>query len=325
MAPIPQGTALPSPRRRGDRLVALWAVALLALSSCGAREIPPVPHDDRPTVVVTDATGAKLTIHQPVRRIVTTVPGLTETVIALGMGSALVAVGEADTGIPEVARLSRIRVFPGISAEALAQYSPDLVLVDPTFSPRDIEPLRARFPVFASDSRSLDGLERTFRRLGEALGRKGDADRLVAELGLARVDASFRAREMSKGRPKPRALLLSEAEPLNVLGPGSLLDDMLRFCGVVNIAADIGRPSGALSSEKIRERAPDWILVAGGTFSDSLRTTWADVPAVKNGRIADATANDLVRAGPRTAKALRRLWNVLWGLLPPEALGKEER
>jgi ABC-type Fe3+-hydroxamate transport system substrate-binding protein len=322
--PVSDTRLAASTGRRGDRLVALGVGLALALSGCSDRGAPP---DDRPLVAVEDARGVPVRVRRPVRRLVTTVPGLTETVIALGLRDALVAVSEADTGIPRIEGLPRIRVFPGIQAEALTQFAPDLVLVDPSLSPRDVGPLRERFATFAADSRSLDGLSTTFERLGVALDRQREVRPLVEELAAARLHAPYRRTDgpLPSVAGEIRVLLLSQAEPVIVLGPGSLLDSMLRACGAHNVASDLGQPSGTLSSERIRERAPDWILVAGGTFPDSLRAAWSEVPAVKSGRIADATANDLVRAGPRTASALRRLSKVLRGELPPEALGKEER
>ena len=49
--------------------------------------------------------------------------------------------------------------------------------------------------------------------------------------------------------------------PLYVLGPGSLLDDMMRECGGVNVACDLGRASGPFAEELVLARRPDWILL----------------------------------------------------------------
>jgi ABC-type Fe3+-hydroxamate transport system substrate-binding protein len=115
-------------------------------------------------------------------------------------------------------------------------------------------------------------------------------------------------------------LLLGQSEPLTVLGPGSLLDDMVRACGGENVAADLGRASGPFAMERVRGRAPEWILTTEGPFPAVLRAAWADVPAVRDGRVADASADDLVRAGPRVPGALRRLAAVLRGDLEPSRL-----
>ena len=238
---------------------------------------------------------------------VTTVPGQTATLLALGCGTLLVGVSDQDAKGGVVGSLPRLSVYPTISTEAVAALEPDLVLVDETLSRRDLEPLRRRFPgTFATDSRSLAGLRETFLRLGEALGRDTRAKKLAEELDLARAEA--------RAPGRPRVLLLSEADPQPyALGPGALLDDMVRSVGAENVAFDLGRPSGQISSEVVRERAPQWILLTGAPFSEAIRKAWASVPAVAQGRVVDIGADDYLQAGPGTAAALRRLAAILSG------------
>jgi iron complex transport system substrate-binding protein len=251
---------------------------------------------------VLDALGHEVRLPREVRRVVTTLPGLTEQVVALGARDRLVGVSAQDAGFRGI---PAIEAFPTIPAERVAALAPDLLLVDAVLSPTDVPRLRERFPgTFACDSRSLAGLRTTFLRLGEALGRTDDAARLALELDRATATARV-------GRPV-KVLLLGQAEPSPIaLGPGSLLDDMLRSVGAVNVAHDMGRASGEFPSERVIARAPDAILVTGGELSADLRERWASVPAVGNGWIVDLRGDEFVRAGPRTAGALLRLAEVL--------------
>ena len=143
----------------------------------------------------------------------------------------------------------------------------------------------------------------------------GGAARFGAGLELARIAAA-----PEPGAVPPRVLQIAETHPLYVLGPGSLLDDMLRECGAVNVACDLGRPSGPFAEELVLTRRPDWILVLGGDLDASLLERWAALPAVVDGRVASGRADDLLRAGPRIPGALARLADVLHGRRPPEAL-----
>jgi iron complex transport system substrate-binding protein len=287
------------------RRTVLALCALLPLVACGAE-----PSGGSPAVrEVEDATGAVVRLRKDVRRVVTTLPGLTQTVIALGAQALLVGVSDQDKTADVAASVERLPVWPAIPAERVAALTPDLLLLDPTLSPQDLPALRRRFAfTFASDSTSLDGLARTFRRLGAALGRDDAAARLVASLETARANARVEDR--------PKVLLLTWADPPMALGPGSLLDDMLRTVGAENVAHDLPGPSRPLSSEVVRARAPEWILLTGGTFPESLRVSWADVPAVKAGRIVDVSGDDFVQAGPRTEQALKRLAEILSGRAP---------
>jgi iron complex transport system substrate-binding protein len=294
-----------SPGRRAAR--AALALALACASACGGRGEGREAGGSATARRVQDPTGAVVVLPADVRRIVTTVPGQTATLLELGLGTALVGVSDQDPKEGVLGTLPRLSAYPSISAEAVAALDPDLLLVDRTLSSRDLEPLRRRFPgTFATDSRTLDGLRETFLRLGEAVGRDVRARRLADELDLARREA--------KAPGRPRVLLLSDADPQPyALGPGALLDDMLRSVGGENVAWDLGRPSGQISSELVRERAPDWILLTGATFGPALRKAWASVPAVASGRVVDVGRDEYVQAGPGTAKALRRLAAILSG------------
>lgn len=288
------------------RPVLFAAMACAVLSACGdaTPASKPSAASDR---TVRDAMGVEVRLPGEVRRIVTTVPGLTATVIEMGSGTRLVGVSDQDPKGGALAQVPRIPVWPTIPAEAVAALRPDLLLVDLTLSNRDLFALRKRFPVtFAADSRTLDGVRRSFERIGEALSRDVRARRLVNDLDLARREARV------AGRPK--VLLLTQTDPSTmVLGPGALLDDMVRGVGAENVAWDLGRPSGEMPVETIRSRAPGWILLTGGVFTAALRERWASIPAVRDGHVFDLGGDEFVQAGPKTADALRRLARILSG------------
>jgi vitamin B12 transport system substrate-binding protein len=253
------------------------------------------------------------------RRIVTTLPGLTEIVVMLGAAERLVGVpdlpdhGDPPPGTGDAVRLS---VMP-LAYETLTTLRPDLVLTDRVLLAGDLTEMRRRLPaVLPLESRSLGHLERSVTLLARVLDTEEARAkaRAFGEEMRAAVDA---ARDAAKGR---RVLLLAGAEPVYALGPGSLLDDMLAACGAVDVACDLGRASGPFAAELVRVRRPDWILVAAGAFPDALRVRWRDLPAVRDGRVARVDADRFVRAGPRTPGALRRLAAVLAGRDPASRL-----
>ncbi|MFO0934468.1 MAG: ABC transporter substrate-binding protein [Planctomycetota bacterium] len=298
--------------RRGSLLRATGVLLAAALGSGGCGEGPRGPRAAgpvAPTRVVTDCAGAKVTLPATVGRIVTTAPGLTALVVALGHGAALVGVSDQDPRTGALADLPRLPVYPSVPAEAVAVLEPDLVLVDRVLSGRDAEALRARFPqTFVTDaSQTLDRLRETFLRVADALDRPRLGQDLAAELDDAR------RRHRVEGRP--RVLVLGQVEPLPpyAIGPRGLLGDMVASVGGENVAWDLGLPSGPIASEVVLARRPQWILHTGGTFPDALRTAWASVPAVADGRIADVGDDDFMQGGPRTARALARLAALLGG------------
>ena len=112
--------------------VVLAAAVALAATACGGAASRPAAGADVRTVL--DATGAEVVVPRDVRRIVTTVPGLTALVVALGAGDRLVAVSAPEKAEGPTASLPRVPVYPVIPAETIASLTPDLLLIDPTLS-----------------------------------------------------------------------------------------------------------------------------------------------------------------------------------------------
>lgn len=293
------------------RRAALAGAALGALLAvgCGDAPTPRTAPAAAGARVVVDCAGARVTLPATVDRIVTTAPGLTALVVALGGGAALVGVSDQDRREGALAGLARIPVYPSVPAEAVAVLEPDLVLVDRGLSGRDADALRARFPVtFVTDaSRSLDRLRETFLRVAEAVGRPRRGEDLARELDAAR--------RLHRVEGRPRVLVLGQVDPPPpyAIGPGGLLGDMVASVGAENVAWDLGMPSGPLASEVVVARAPEVILHTGGAFPDALRRAWRSVPAVREGRVHDIGDDLYMQGGPRTAEALARLAALLRG------------
>jgi iron complex transport system substrate-binding protein len=124
----------------------------------------------------------------------------------------------------------------GLAEEALS-YRPDLVLAGP-FTERSTVALLAQVgaPVVEfSVPETLDGVRRQIREVAAVLGEPERGEALVAEIDrrLARIS-------LDPSRPPLRAIIL---RPNGfTVGPGSLVDEILRRAGMTNLAAtlDIG-------------------------------------------------------------------------------------
>ena len=97
-----------------------------------------------------------------------------------------------------------------------------------------------------------------------------------------------------------------DSHPLTTAGGKSFLDDLIVRAGGVNVAHEISQAYSSINPEKVIEWNPDIIIVAQmGRTGDaavqlSRRIGWADITAVKNGRvIADIHPDLLFRPGPR--------------------------
>lgn len=286
----------------------LLGVCLL-LASCGGEPRTRGPASRPAAREVVDCSGVRVALPASISRIVTTAPGLTSIVEALGMGSALVGVSDQDRRGGALDALPRLPVYPLVPAESVAVLEPDLVLVDRVLSGRSATALRERFPVtFVTDaSTTLDRLRETFLRVAEAV------DRPTRGRGLA--DALDDARRRARVEGSPKVLVLGQVDPLPpyAIGPRGLLGDMVNAVGARNVAWDLPAPSGPIASEVVVARAPDWILHTGGRLPDALRAAWASVPAIAEGRVADLGQDEFLQGGPHTASALVRLAALLSG------------
>jgi iron complex transport system substrate-binding protein len=261
--------------------------------------------------VVTFRGGREVHVPRDPRRVVSTLPGLTETWVFLGGADRLVAVSPHCDLPPGSPDLPRLAVLP-LDREALAALRPDLVLVDEVLYPEGLDEAvgeeDGRGPaVLPLASASLAHLRATVALLAAVLGTPEAARaRLSFEADL---DAALRECAPPPGDPRPpRVLLLAQADPLYALGPGSLLADLLRACGAVNLACDLGRASGPFAEEVVLARRPDVVVdVEGHALPAPLLERWSGVPAVRDGRVALLDEDLFVRGGPRTPEALRRI------------------
>ncbi len=304
---------------------ALWWMSSDA-SVCLVR-VAPAPDgayaNARPTgdgsLEITYGNGSKVTVPTRPQRVVSLLPGITEMWADLDGVEHLVGVTEHCDFPDAVHAIREVGVYP-LDVESILELQPDLVLVDRTYFRTTLASMADRLPAVLplESSRSLPHLLTSFDMLARVAAtprarRKSvrfrqDAENLVKEIG-SRAPA-----------PPPRVLLVAQWDPLNVLGPGALLDDLLRICGCVNVACDLPHPSGPFDEELVLTRMPDWILSDASAVPDAIAARWKSVPAIAGNRTASFRANDLVRGGPRVLDALRRLDLVLRGEAAPDTL-----
>ncbi len=242
------------------------------------------------------------------QRVVSLNPSLTQTLLALGAGAALVGVDEYSAREePAVRGLPRVGGLFDPSLEAVVALEPDLVVLVPSAQQRDF---RGRLealgiPVLALANISLAEVLDGVLALGERVGR-GEAARVrVAEVRRAFAELS---RE-SAGRERERAVLVLQREPLFVVGRGSFLDAMLAAAGLANAAAEFGEPYPRVSTEWLIAQAPELLLDASEDPEPPTRywARWPSLPAVARGRVLALEAGAVTLPGPWLDRGLRRL------------------
>jgi iron complex transport system substrate-binding protein len=245
-------------------------------------------------------------------RIVSHTCSNTEIVCALGAGGQLVGV-DTDSDFPPdtVAALPKLGRDLELDVHQVEALRPDLVLTSLTVPghERIVEALKAaNLPVLVIDPIGLDGVYDSIAQVAEALGILKKGRSLVAQM-----QADMPPVEPAGARPK----VLIEWWPKPVIAPARLswVNELVRLAGGVNPFEGRDGKSAEIPDADARAAAPDAIVMSWcGVKEDKYRPEivarragWAEVPAVKHGRIHAVTEAFLGRPGPRLVEGYRAL------------------
>src|SRR5579872_3848296 len=216
-------------------LVAL-AIGCLLLAGARVESLQAMPRDNTTGPAsreVTDETGRSVRIPQPVRRIVSLAPSVTETLFALGLGDRIVGDTDFCDYPPEAKQKRRIGGPVDPNIEVIASLHPDLVVgarsINRLASVHSLEQLG--IPVYGTDPRSVEQVLASTERLGQLLGA-GDAGRsLLASLRarLSQIDRRL------AGLPPQTVMMVVWLDPLISVGRNTFLEDALRRAGAHSI------------------------------------------------------------------------------------------
>lgn len=277
-------------------------------------------------------------------RIVSLLPAATEMLGAIGSLDLLVGRShECDhpPGVARVAALTAQRIdSSGASAaidaavrqhlasgaglyvldEArLAALRPDVILtqdlcavcsIDRRRVERLADSLRPRPEILAFNPTSLEGVFDDMLRLGEAIGRSGDAERAVVALR----ERYFAARDcVNAYESGPVVALLEWLDPLFV--GGHWTPQLIHAAGAQHPLNEPGKPSRVIAPDELTACDPEHLIIApcGAGLEWTMRELaplrekrwWRDLRAVRDGRVALVDGSAMFnRPGPRLVDAL---------------------
>ena len=249
-------------------------------------------------LVLTDAAGVDHEFGSLPRRIISLVPSVTETLLALGAGDRLAARTDFDT-------LSALRSLPSVgegilpSVERLLVLEPDLVIyfAGPSSAPLRERLTRVGLPHFGMRPQKIDDVRRGVRQLGALAGRTRSADSLLAGIDGTLKELAERVGEL----PRPRVAYLLGGTPPWVAGPGTFIDELITAAGGANVFGDLEVAYGPVSAEELLARRIDLVF---------MQEDARDVPPIS--AIPVARVSSLVRTpGPRVAEAALELGRLL--------------
>ena len=282
------------------------------LLSCEQRKSEPLVQ----LQVSKDDFGHIVQLKQTPCRIVSLAPSITETLFALSLDSSIVGVTDY-CDVPEAAKVKpKVGGMLNPNIERIVELNPDLVLMSASGNMQtDYQKLTSLgIPVFVSNPRTIDGVLKSIRDIGELTQHRAMAETLAAELRNRRS----KIMEELRTKPSQKVLLLLSLNPLIAAGKGTFLDELITAARGENIARGAGTSYPVLSREEIFHSKPDVIIATSDIVKarDAIAAAypeWRELPAIQNKRIAIVDASLVSRPGPRIVEGLEVVARMIHG------------
>jgi iron complex transport system substrate-binding protein len=258
-----------------------------------------------------DEAGRTVRVPQPVQRIVSLAPSLTETIYALGLQDRLVGDTDYCDYPPDAQKKPKVGGAINPSLEQIVALRPDLVLV--TKNLNLLETVHALDSLgissYGTDTNTVQAIISSTQRLAEVLGVPEAGATLSADLERHLSDL----RQRLNGLPPRRVLFIVWSDPLISVGKGTFIADAMRLAGAVSIV-DSAQDWPHMSLEEVVRLQPDFLVFAA-SHSDSgqndfavlaERPGWRGLDAVRNRRFA-VISDAVNRPAPRIVSAIEDL------------------
>jgi iron complex transport system substrate-binding protein len=260
---------------------------------------------------VTDEAGRTVRIPQPVRRIVSLVPSLTETIYALGLQDNLVGDTDYCDYPPEAQKKTKVGGIMNPSLEEIVALHPDLVLMKKGLN--RIETVQALdslgISVYGTDPHTVDEIITSAKKLADVLG--------APEAGVSVANDMHRRLEELRQRlgsaAAKRVLFVVWTQPLISVGKDAFIADALRHAGAASIV-DSEQDWPQVNLEEVVRLQPDFLVFAASHAEDASHEIerlaalpgWRMLEAVSNHRFA-VISDAVNRPAPRIVSAIEDL------------------
>jgi iron complex transport system substrate-binding protein len=293
------------------RICVAFAACLSCAALMRAQSASTIPAAGPVFREVTDEVGRTVRIPQPVRRIVSLAPSLTETVYALGLEDRLV--GDTDYCDYPAGAQKKTKVGGAVnpSLEQIVALHPDLVLV--TKGLNRLETVHSLDTLgissYATDPHTVDEIITSSKNLADVLGTPEAGAAVAGDMQHRLADLQERIGAL----PAKRVLFAVWTEPLISIGKDTFIADALRRAGAVSIV-DSSQDWPQINLEEVARLQPDFLVFAAShseTVPRQIETLaslpgWRIIDAVRNHRYA-VISDAVNRPAPRIVAAIEDL------------------
>ena len=298
------------------RLRSAVSAAIVALLSCTAlsraQSASPISSASPAYREVTDEVGRSVRIPQPVRRIVSLAPSLTETIYALGLQDRLVGDTIYCDYPPDAQKKTKVGGAINPSLEQIVALHPDLVLVTKGLNRLETADALEGLGISSYSTvhpHTVEEIITSSKKLSDVLGVPEAGASVAREMQRRLADLQQRVGALAA----KRVLFVVWTQPLISVGKDTFIADALRRAGAVSIVdSDQGWPQ--VSLEEVARLQPEFLVFAA-SHSESASPAvevlatlpgWSIVDAVSNRRFA-VISDAVNRPAPRIVTAIEDL------------------
>jgi iron complex transport system substrate-binding protein len=261
-----------------------------------------------------DSLGRKLFLAKAPGRVVSMAPNVTEILFALGLEVKVVAVTPFCDYPPEVRNKTRLG-GSNPSIEQILALKPDLVLAPQDMIQADLlQHLdRVKVPIFVLQAAQLEDVVVQIQTIARIFDRSKAGDELAATI-RQRIAV---VKERTQALTRPRVLYVLNTDPLQTVGPGSFIHQLIEAAGGANIAADTSTAYPRFALEEVLARDPELIVFPVGTAEgipeeeQQQWRRWSSLSAVKHNHLVHVPSVLVDRPGPRIVEGLELLAKAL--------------
>ena len=307
--------ASPVPATPGPSPTAVIGAAATGTPLPASLEPSPSPSPAAATypLRLTDDEGTAVTIPVRPTRIVSLTPATTEILFAVGAGSRVTGVTDADDYPPAARQITQVVKLGAVDVEKIVGLGADLVIAGGNSfnSPDSIAKLRSLgIPVVVVYAADVTGVLRDIGLVATAAGEGAGGQALVTSM-QSQLDAVVAAVAAARG-PRPRVFYeLDATRQIYTFADGIVQDELIRKAGGDLITT--GSPTVfSIPLEKLVVADPQLILLGDAAYGTTpaqvaARPGWSVMTAVKAGAIRAVDDSLVSRPGPRIVEALRAL------------------
>jgi len=268
-------------------------------------------------ITVTDDSENELTFAEPVKRIISLAPHITELLYAAGADKQIVGTVNYSDYPPAAKQLPVIGSYTKVDYERVLAAQPDVVMYWKSGNPGNmIDGIKQlNLKIFNSEPDDYEDVASSLKTLGVLLGTEAIANKRAQQY-LERLDA-LRKKYSNKNSNKVRVFYQVWNQPLMTINKAHLINDVIELCGGENVFAELDNIAPTIDMESVIKKNPD-VIIAGMTEGREQWLQewqkWPTISAVKNTHVYAIDAGLLVRQTPRILEGTQKMCEILQGI-----------